>query len=110
MSAIRFFQFLTVDVFDLQFLLSITQSVNLIADIIKVGIAGVLESWLHLGRFWFTQILLSIFGLSLALTGTFHHAPMIEGAVFNSLEDKLHSIFASSVGFSFIIFAISSPL
>jgi hypothetical membrane protein len=75
---------------------------------VLVGVSCALEAWLHLGRFWFQKVLLTIFGLSLALTGIFHHAPLIEGAVFNSLEDKLHSIFASSVGFSFVVFAISS--
>ncbi len=75
---------------------------------VLVGISCTLEAWLHLGRFWFHKILLSIFGLALALTGIFHHAPIIEGAIIKSLEDNLHSIFASSVGFSFVIFAISS--
>lgn len=75
---------------------------------ILVGISCILEAWLHLGRFWFHKILLSIFGLSLVFTGIFHHAPIIEGVIFNSLEDKLHSIFATIVGFSFTIYAISS--
>lgn len=76
---------------------------------VLVGISCVLEAWLHLGKFWFHRILLSIFGLSLVFTGIFHHAPIIEGVViFNSLEDRLHSIFATIVGFSFTIFAISS--
>jgi hypothetical membrane protein len=78
------------------------------AAFVLVGISCVLEAWLHLGRFWFHKILLSIFGLSLALTGIFHHAPIIEGVIFNSFEDELHSTFASIVGFSFVIFAISS--
>ena len=78
------------------------------AAFVIVGIACVLEAWLHLGRFWFHKILLSIFGLSLAFTGIFHHAPIIEDVIFNSLEDRLHSIFATIVGFSFTIYAISS--
>lgn len=78
------------------------------AAFVLVGISCVLEAWLHLGRFWFHKILLSIFGLSLALTGIFHHAPIIEGVIFNSFEDKLHSIFATIVGFSFAIYAMSS--
>ena len=75
---------------------------------VLVGISCVSEAWLHLGRFWFQKVLLTIFGLSLALTGIFHHATIIEGVIFNSLEDRLHSVFASSVGFLFVIFAISS--
>ena len=42
------------------------------------------------------------------LTGIFHHAPIIDGFIFNSFEDKLHSIFATIVGFSFAIYAMSS--
>jgi hypothetical protein len=75
---------------------------------ILVGISCILEAWLHLRKFWFHKILLSIFGLSLMFTGIFHHAPIIKGVIFNPLEDKLHSIFATVVGFSFTVFAISS--
>jgi len=75
---------------------------------VLVGISCVLEAWLHLGRFWFQKILLNIFGLSFVFTGIFHHAPIIEGVIFDSLEDILHSIFATIVGFSFTIFAVSS--
>ncbi len=78
------------------------------AAFILTGISCVTEAWLHLGRFWLHKILLSIFGLGLVLTGIFHHAPIIEGIVFNSLEDKLHSVFATVVGFSFTFYAISS--
>jgi hypothetical membrane protein len=75
---------------------------------VLVGISCVLESWLHLGEFCFHRILLSVFGLGLVFTGVFHHAPIIEGIVYNSMEDNLHSIFASIVGFSFTVYAISS--
>ena len=75
---------------------------------ILVGITCILEAWLHLRRFLFHKILLSIFGLSLMLTGIFRHATIIEGVIFNSIEDKLHSIFATIVGFSFAIYAVSS--
>src|SRR5690606_608427 len=77
---------------------------------ILVGITCILEAWLHLRRFLFHKILLSIFGLSLMLTGIFRHAPIIEGVIFNSIEDKLHSIFATVVGFSFAIYAVSSRI
>jgi len=75
---------------------------------IIIGISCVLEAWLHLGRFSFHKIILCVFGLSLMLTGIFHHRPIIEGVDFNHFEDKLHSVFASIVGFSFTIFAVSS--
>lgn len=37
-----------------------------------------------------------------------NHAPIIEGVIFNSLEDKLHSLFETLVGFSFTFYTISS--
>ncbi len=78
------------------------------AAFILVGFSCILEAWLHLGRFWFHKILLSIFGVSLIFVGIFHHAPIIEGVIFNALEDQLHSIFATIAGFSFTFLAISS--
>ncbi|NLW12236.1 MAG: DUF998 domain-containing protein [Clostridiaceae bacterium] len=52
--------------------------------------------------------MLSVFGLGLMFTGIFHHAPIIAGITYNSIEDNLHSIFASIVGLSFTVYAISS--
>ncbi|HPT79084.1 MAG TPA: DUF998 domain-containing protein [Candidatus Atribacteria bacterium] len=75
---------------------------------ILVGISCILEAWLHLRRYWFLLLLLCIFGLNLVLVGIFSHAPIVEGAVYDALEDRLHSIFASIAGFSFTAFAISS--
>ncbi len=67
-----------------------------------------MEAWLHLGKFWFQKAILSVFGLSLVFAGIFQHAPIIEGVSFDSAEDKLHSVFATAVGFSFVIYAVSS--
>ena len=50
--------------------------------------------------------LLSVFGLGLMFTGIFHHAPIIAGITYNSIEDNLHSIFASIVGLSFTVYAL----
>lgn len=73
-----------------------------------VGAACILEAWLHLGNFWFHKIVLSIFGVSLIFVGIFHHAPIAEGVSFDVRQDNLHSIFASIVGFTFIMYAIAS--
>jgi len=78
------------------------------AAFILVGLSSILEAWLHLGNYWLQKILLSIFGLGLIFVGIFHHAPIIEGVAFNVFEDKLHSIFASLVGLTFTVYAISS--
>ncbi|HXK72076.1 MAG TPA: DUF998 domain-containing protein [Clostridia bacterium] len=75
---------------------------------IIVGVSCIAEAWLHLKQFWFQKIVLSIFGLGLIFTGLFSHAPITDTVVFNPIEDQLHSVFASAVGFSFIIYAISS--
>lgn len=75
---------------------------------ILAGISCIAEARLHLRRFRFQKIVFSIFGLSLVFTGIFNHAPIIEGVDFNTLEDKLHSICATIVGFSFVIYAISA--
>lgn len=75
---------------------------------ILLGIATFYESWRKLGKFYFQKIVISIFAIGLMMTGVFQHAPIIEGVEFNVFQDKMHSIFASLVGFSFTLFAISS--
>lgn len=56
----------------------------------------------------FHQVILIIFGLGLIGVGLFRHAPLVEGVPVNLLADTMHSIFASTVGFSFILFAVSA--
>jgi len=72
-----------------------------------LGLASILEVMFHLRRFWFQKVMLSIFGLSLILTAVFSHAPIIENLPYNEVENQLHSIFASIVGFSFTVFSVS---
>lgn len=72
-----------------------------------LGLACIVEAWFHLKKLWFQKILLSIFGLALILTAIFQHAPIVEGVPFGELEDNLHSVFASIIGFSFTVFAFS---
>lgn len=75
---------------------------------ILLGVCCLLEAWLHLGNFWLHKILLSVFGLGLMFTGIFQHAPILADVIFDATQDKLHSIFATIVGFSFTFFAFSS--
>lgn len=75
---------------------------------ILLGVCCLLEAWLHLGKFWLHKILLSVFGLGLVFTGIFQHAPILSYVIFDATQDKLHSIFATIVGFSFTFFAFSS--
>ena len=72
-----------------------------------LGIASIIEGGMYLKNYCFQKILITIFGLGLMFTAYFHHAPIIEDIPYSIFEDKMHSIFASVVGFSFTIFSIS---
>lgn len=73
-----------------------------------IGVSCVIESIRYLKTYWVHQILLIIFGLGLILTGIFQHAPIVEGISYDMFHDQMHSIFASIVGFSFVMLAFSS--
>jgi len=75
---------------------------------ILLGIVIFLEALFHLKQYRIPKILLNIFALGLILVGIFQHAPLIENMTYNVVDDNLHSVFASWVGFSFIIFAFTS--
>ncbi len=73
-----------------------------------LGLACIKESLFYLKTFYFHQICLHLFGVGLIITGIFQHAPIIEGISYNVFEDNMHSIFASLVGFSFVLLAFSA--
>ncbi|QUH26203.1 DUF998 domain-containing protein [Serpentinicella alkaliphila] len=73
-----------------------------------LGIGTIVEAHIHLKRYWVHKILLTLFGLGLISTGIFQHAPIIDGIPYSLTEDKLHSLAASVVGFSFTMFAFST--
>ncbi len=67
---------------------------------------GVMAVWItYQSRIRYHQIVGLIFGLSLALTGFFQHAPLIDSVSVNQQHDLIHSIFASITGFSFTLLA-----
>lgn len=74
---------------------------------VLLGLTAILEGWFHLHRYWFQKILITIFGAALVCTAIFQHAPIVEGITYSPSEDRLHSLFAGLVGFSFTIFALS---
>lgn len=78
------------------------------ASFIIVGVSCLIEAWLYLREFWFHKIVLSVFALGLIFTAIFRHVPIIKGVSFDPLEDALHSVFATIVGFSFTVFAVSA--
>ena len=57
--------------------------------------------------FWVQRISLTLFGLALAMSGFFSHAPIDPSLDFNLQEDQLHSVFANITGISFTILAVS---
>lgn len=78
------------------------------ATFILLGIASILEGIVSLKQFWVQKVLIIIFGLGLIFTAIFQHAPITSGVPYNVIEDNLHSIFATVIGFSFTAFAVSA--
>lgn len=73
-----------------------------------LGISAIIDSYSRLKGYPVHKVVIVIFGASLIFTAFFQHAPIVTGAAFSETEDTLHSIFASTTGFSFVFFAISS--
>ncbi len=75
---------------------------------VLLGISSIVDSWSRLSGFWFHKAAILIFGISLALTAFFQHAPIVSGIQFSIFKDDMHSLFASITGFSFIFFTVAS--
>ena len=73
-----------------------------------MGITSIWAGWVHYEGFWFQRILLLIFGISLILVAIYSHAPITEGLAYSIKSDNLHSLFASTTGFSFTVLAIAT--
>lgn len=69
-----------------------------------LGVMAILIT--YVSRIRFHQIVGALFGISLILTGVFPHAPLVDSVLADQLQDQLHSIFASTTGFSFTFLAI----
>lgn len=74
---------------------------------ILLGLGSIASGWGVLRGYAFHRVVLILFGLSLVLTAFFHHAPIDKSVEFDLQQDWLHSLFASTTGFSFTIFALS---
>lgn len=77
---------------------------------VLMGLISIYAGWNHYEGFWLQKILLVIFGISLAMTAFFGHAPINPELSFNAQDDKIHSLFASATGMSFTILAISTGI
>ena len=73
-----------------------------------LGLATIIDGWKRLSNFWLHKATLIVFGISLVLTAFFQNAPIVPNVGFSVLEDNLHSIFATVVGFSFVFFTVSA--
>lgn len=73
-----------------------------------LGLACIIEGSIYLKSSRMHQFLLFLFGVSLILTALYHHAPIHQIMSYDIYEDKVHSVFASMVGFSFSLFSFSA--
>ena len=53
------------------------------------------------------QVFGLLFGISLAMTGVFQHAPLVDLNSVDLFQDQMHSIFASTTGLAFTLLAIN---
>lgn len=68
-----------------------------------LGVTAIITAYATKVRYH--QVIGGIFGLSLALTSFFPHAPLVKGVPLNLFQDQAHSILASITGFSFTLLA-----
>ena len=69
---------------------------------------GITSLWIAIqSKIRLYQVVGSMFGLSLLLTGVFKHGALIDGYTTVLLEDQMHSVFATTTGISFVILAFS---
>lgn len=78
------------------------------ATFVLMGITSIFAGWAHYEGHWLHRVLLLLFGCSFMLVAVFHHAPITPGVTYSIKDDQLHSLFASTTGFSFIALAIAT--
>ncbi len=74
---------------------------------VLLGVATIIRVSSLFNNYKFTTTMLIVFGLGLIMTALFRHRPIIEGVEFDLLQDQLHSLFASVVGFSFVMSCVT---
>jgi hypothetical membrane protein len=74
---------------------------------ILIGLASLIAAWQAFRRHPFQKVILSLFSLSLILTGFFSHAPIDPSLPYSLAIDQVHSILATVTGFAFTVFAFS---
>jgi len=74
---------------------------------VLVGVATLLAAWRKLADHPLPLLVIGAFALSLVLMGFYRHEPLVAGGETNSFEARRHSLFATTTGFSFVLFAVS---
>lgn len=78
--------------------------------IVLLAASSVIAGWQYFEGFILHRIILVLFGISLALTAVFNHAPVNTGIRYNITEAGLHSYFAATAVLSFTILALAAGL
>jgi hypothetical membrane protein len=73
-----------------------------------LALGSIIAGWRYFEGFVLHRIVLVLFGISLALTAFFNHAPVNPDIQYNISEDGWNSYFISSAGLSFIILSIAT--
>jgi hypothetical protein len=73
-----------------------------------MGSALLIQTTRTIKTYPFHSVCILFFSIALILTAVFRHAPIVSGLEYNALEDQLHSVFASVVGFSFTLLSFST--
>jgi hypothetical membrane protein len=64
---------------------------------------GVFTNWAKNRKYWYREVPVLVYALSIAVSALFSTDPFIEGVSYSEQEAQLHSFFATLAGFSFSI-------
>ena len=77
---------------------------------ILLGLSTLFETLRKVKNNWISRSLLIIFSIGLIASAFFSHMPIEENITYNTLEDSIHSFFATLVCFMFTLTAFSALL
>lgn len=64
---------------------------------VLVQIAGIIRMR-AVGRYWYREVPIMLYGLSILASGIFSTSPFIEGVPYSEQEAQLHTLFATAAG------------
>lgn len=74
---------------------------------VLLGLGSGFAGWRAFKGYGFQRAVLIVFAVALVGVALFQHKPIVEGLAYDLQEDRMHSFFASTVGFAFTLFSIS---